>query len=322
MKTKLFLLLSALLTVSLLSAQDEQKIYLPVLDEGVRFYFATEEGECDGGADCRKYSYFECRKDVENENIYQVIRKDDSQTGVNNKVGIYNKLEVSEDNSKLWGISDLYHGDKDLLMDLNLNVGDMFNGFMVGKIYQKDGRKHIEFYPNPGGYCLCIDEDNAICQHETPFTFIEGIGPNVFFGNDIDGSQMVWIYARYKNGELEYGIEGGYQPRKVCVWNVPGMGCAVFSYTCKKLPDFIKETKIDTLPLLSGTSGDKVQIKLPENIHGKVDLTICDLSGRNIETVAINGNSLVLDISHYASATYIAKLSADNWQYVGKIIKK
>jgi len=305
--------------MNLLSAQDEKKTYLPILGEGIKFYFTTE-----GGTDAPNIaSYFECNKDVENKNIYHIV--DGNYDG---NIDYY-LLETSEDNSKLWGRHHRKPEVKILLMDLDLNVGDKFKGFTVAKVYQKDERKYIEFEELfYGSLHICVDEHKSIDKRDIPLTFIEGIGPNYFMEGEYykDGEfypfiwpPVIWIYARHKNGAFEYGIDG-YPPRWFFDPSPIGYG-GEWCSTCEKGTG-LHETKINSLLLYPNPSGDKVQVKLPETIAGEAVLTISDLSGREIETVTVNNNPLVLDISRYAPAIYIAKLSANNCQYVGKIIKK
>ena len=313
--------LTAMLCVLPLNAQER---YLPIFDEGVRFYFT-----CVRGADTpQEFGYFECEKDVENENIYHrhmasYVNEGDFYYDVGGVAYEY-ELEVSNDNSKLWG-RHRYDppGAKDLLMDLDLNVGDKFKGFTVSKVYQKDGRKHVEF-EELMRLCLyiCTGENNEFFSlYHRPLIFVEGIGPNAFIEEYYSSETTILLYARHKNGEFEYGING-YPLRWFWVCEgPPDLGWCNMQYTCEKGTG-LKETKISALPLFPNPSGDKVLVKLPETITGKAVLTISDLSGRNIETISVSSNSLVLDISHYAPATYIVKLSADNYQYTGKIIKK
>jgi hypothetical protein len=317
MKTKIkTIVLFAILSVLQVNAQ-ETKMYLPVFSDTdtTRFYFAA----IDGMGNAHAYLYFDCIKDMENENIYHLIREGWLD---------YEKFEVNKDNSKLWGIYVTSRGDtiRNLLMDLNLNVGDKFNGHTVAKVYYKDERRHIEFerkfYTNAS---MCVDE-NLIFMDDIPFIFIEGVGPNAFVEEAWIGIHEImpssWLYARYRNGEFEYGIKDGTPPRSVWV-NPPGFPDWVWEeiFTCEKETG-IKETRIRTLSIIPNPSRDNVQIALPEIITEEMSLTISDLSGRVIETVAIDNNSFVLDISRYAPATYIAVIEAGNYRYVGRIIKK
>ena len=311
MKTKIATMTFAvILSVSLLNAQEES--YLPVFGEGTtRFYAAFEMADGPG-----QLFYFECNKNIENEKIYHL-------NGFSFSVP-YRTFEISEDNSKLWGhytyIEETY---TDLLMDLNLNIGDDFKGFTVAKVYHKDGRKHIEFEEEISKtVVICVDENNFVFRYEIPFMFIEGIGPNAFV--EYHNVYVPWIYAQYRDGELEYGFDG-YLPWEKATenncYNTPdGIRCDTY-LTCKDETG-IKETNIRTLMLVPNPSGDKVQVTLPETITKKTVLTVSDLSGRIIETVTVNNNSFVLDISRYAPAIYIAKININNYRYIGKIIKK
>ena len=295
MKTKIATItFIAMLYVLPINAQES---YLPVFGEGTtRFSYAKEGSDCDVAL-----GYFEFSKDTESENTY-----------VSNFYSL--AFEVSNDNSKLWR-PYTYLGEpyKDLLMDLNLNVGEQFKGLTVANVYHKDGRKHIEFEEHLGeGFPICT-EDNIIYAYEVPFTFIEGIGPNTF---DYYNSYGEWIYAQYKNGEFEYGIENARAP--VCKYHSqPPYGS--WWYDCPNTK--IKEVKVKTLSLIPNPSNDKVQIILPDNIYRETSLVISDLLGRVIETFAVKSNSFVLDIYHYAPAIYVAKIDINNNQYVGKIIK-
>jgi len=317
MKTKITTItLAVILCVLSLKAQER---YLPILDEVVRFNYSFKVDAADWKD--LEYGTFEFRKDIENENVYHVLENEDFFWYSHRSV----KMEVSDDNSKLWWMcSNETHAN--LIMDLNLDVGDEFKGFTVARVYQKDGRKHIEFEGRNLGlkFGVCKDEKPVRMNEDyyvSVLTFIEGIGPNFFrCHQDI----YVWLYARYKSGELEYGIDDGYAPRWFwcnCMPSPHGGQWCDYCATCEK-KTHIKEPKINTLTLTPNPSGDKVQLRLPETITGKAVLTISDLSGRIIETVAISKNALVLDISRYAPATYLVKLSAANCQYVGKIIKK
>jgi len=313
MKTKMITIVcAAILSVWAISAQES---YLPVFGEGITtFYYAEQSHDLHD-----LYGGFDCSKDEENANYYVALGS------------YYSAFEVSDDNAKLWGYRH-YDGAKDLLMDLNLNVGDKFNDYTVEKVYWKDGRKHIEFEKRfySSTLCVCIDEDNYADMSgyvEYPggwdflgfaLTFVEGVGPNLFVDLYGEGDVPLWVYAQYRNGEFEYGIDG-YPPRLV---SEPGIypGTWEFYLTCKKETG-IKGTNFRALSLTPNPASDKVQITLPENTE-KASLTISDLSGKIIETVAVNGSSFELDISRYAAATYIVNLSTDDYQYEGKIIKK
>ena len=298
-----------------INAQHVQERYLPVFGEGItRFYIGL--GNIDDGTGCSSYfAFFDCSKDKEN-NIYN-----------STALSSYGKYEISEDNSKLWGYIDLDGTRKDLLMDLNLNIGDKFKGHTVSKVYYKDERKHIEFEGKfYGNYMfVCIDENNSVSIDDVSFMFIEGFGPNAFVreGGTLQIPFNRWLYAKHMNGKFEYGIDG-YPPtlgKHVNEVDSPDVSAYWYPCTCEKKTD-IKEIGFRSLMLVPNPSGDTALVTLPQTISGEASLTISDLSGKVVENMSIQGYSFELNISHLIPATYIVNLTANDSKYVGKLIKK
>ena len=322
MKTKIkTIALIAILSVLQVNAQ-ETRTFLPLFgEETIRFYFAINlcNQHYSRSNASIFYSHFDVIRDTENKNIYYLI----------GGYIHYFMFEVSEDNSKLWGVYITWQGDtaKNLLMDLNLNVGDTFNGYTVAKVYYEDGRRHVEFegWLN-GAPSVCVAGE-FVGINDVPFVFVEGIGPNAlvvepqFSNNEI--TAYAWLYARHRNGEFEHGIKGAVPPIEYW-WSVPGHpGWGQTFLVCEPKTG-IKESGIRTLSITPNPSRDYVQIILPETTSETITLTISDLQGRVIETIVIDSSSslFVLDISRYAPAVYIAVIEIGAYRYVGRIVKK
>ena len=310
--------LIAILSVLQVNAQ-ETRTFLPLFDEETtRFYFAINTGIHPRSNVSIHYSYFDVIKDMENKNTYYLI----------GGYIRYFMFEISEDNSKLWGLYITWQGDtaRNLLMDLNLNVGDTFNGYTVAKVYYEDGRRHIEFegWLN-GAPSVCVAGE-FVDISDVPFVFVEGVGPNAlvveprFSNNEI--TAYAWLYARHRNGEFEHGIKGAIPPIEYWYQVHPDFPWFNQIFICVKETG-IKEPGVRTLSIAPNPARDYVQIILPETTAETVTLTISNLQGQVIETIVIDSNlsSFALDISRYAPAVYIAVIEIGAYRYVGRIIK-
>ena len=323
MNTKLkTIALIAILSVLQVNAQ-ETRTFLPLFgEETTRFYYAINACLQPRSFVSVSYSYFDIVRDMENKNIYLTR----GYSFIH-----YSMFEVSEDNSKLWGIHITWQGDtvRNLLMDLNLNVGDTFNGYTVAKVYYEDGRRHIEFegriYASTD-FFVCV-AGNFLCVSDVSFVFVEGIGPNVlvaepqFSNNEIIA--YAWLYARHRDGEFEHGIKGAVPPIEYWHNSIPGFPMWEMWLICEPKTG-IKKSGIRTLSITPNPARDYVQIILPETTAETITLTISNLQGQIIETIVIDSNLslFVLDISRYAPAVYIAVIEIGTYRYVGRIVKK
>lgn len=95
--------------------------------------------------------------------------------GIN--IGYNGIIREDANQGKAWFIADYTGATEELIMDLNLNVGDTFytNNFgniVVDSVYYINNKKYIQFNLMISAY----DMNNNIGSK--PFTFIEGIGAN------------------------------------------------------------------------------------------------------------------------------------------------
>jgi hypothetical protein len=325
MKTKITILpLLAILYLLPVSAQEK---YLPIFEKNKNIFYLHESGGAVDSSPCEEVYVIVASRNNENTLLYDATvhniywmdypMTDPWMPGylVNNSWEYYfPQFKVNEDNSKLWGIRN----DKEyLLMDLNLQVGDNIDypaltegTLTVTKVYESNGRKVIEFdkkiphvWDYDGYYCTG-DRDAYQVREDIPVQFIEGVGCN--FG----ANSYLYIYAKGEQENINYKI-----PAMYCSY------CACHEYYSDVFLN-TNNPKVKTLSITPNPSDDKVQITLPEAITGEASLTVSDLSGKIIETLTVNANSFVLDISRYTPAAYIAKINMNGYQYAGKIIKK
>jgi len=290
MKTKISTItLLAMLYVLPIKAQES---YLPVFGGNTVVFFSTAGIPCDG-TPCNEIYGTVYTKSTEKQRTYVSL------------AASFKMLEYSEDNSKLWGYMPSYgqhETDWRLLMDLNLEVGNEYSypvtntTCVVTNVYEKDGRKHIEF--DKLMYVEWTNESGERQESQIPVMFIEGIGLNCFNG---------MIFAKFNDKVLDYVIPEIYEPYEA-------RGC----YSIYLNIADIKKDSI-AITFLSSTN---ILVHIPiESISSGTQLNIVDTTGKLIKLVNVTGKETTVDISNFPSGIYLLNVSSLP-NYTGKFIKK
>ena len=291
---------AVILSVLQLSAQES---YKPVFGEGVtRFYFYYSI------IDATSYDLLEY---VPVEGQVNLFKKTSSFGEPN-----CDYVRVSEDNSKLWGYYEYYVPESEvLLMDLNLNAGDIFEAndyekYTVEKVYNENGRKIIEF--------------NEYLGTTAPFRFIEGIGSSAFFCPYVRYAPE--LRAQSKDGVIEYEVpEWGEESTIIggcqACW---GWDCES-GIKCYFYPVGISEPKNELLDayLLPSVVETTAQLYLPEKYFDVIfNLTVSTIEGKTVMTKSVSGSPIVLDMRLYPAGVYLLRITGNNISGAIKFIKK
>jgi hypothetical protein len=316
-KISLFLTLSALLTISLLSAQEEQKSYLPIFGADTTRYYVIA-GRID---DCPFTGHIDIVKDKNEDNVYNVVT-----------FGIpYRVIETDERNSKIWGHYWTIDGyTKHLLMDLDLEVGDQFidpktqgypweRSYPVSKVYIKDNRKHIEFEGLYNVERLYIDDN--VYVDKMPYLFIEGVGPNIVLGSPANSMYGDWLRSQYKDRVFAYGVPEFYP-----YW---GYFChRDYSPDCGwcDLDDWTANTSImaDKSRITYEVENNLIRISIPNDLPIKQELSInvLDAGGKMIQSEKIKEPIFSLDMNKYPTGVYFIQTVSTEIYDVFKFLKR
>ncbi|MDR0232589.1 MAG: T9SS type A sorting domain-containing protein [Dysgonamonadaceae bacterium] len=294
MKTTITLL--AMLSVLSLSAQ-ETKAYLPIFSEtGTTTFCYWDYWHC---SDCPDEAYCFSLEFLKDEDLERTYKLENINWG--SFYGMFDKFTVSEDNSKLWG-SSTYFGSTYtcLLMDLNLNIGDTFDDinnygsyyyqFIVSDVYQRDGRKHIEFASE---FAL-----------EEPLIFIEGMGPTRYPSY----SYEMFLKAKCIDRVLEYFVP-----------SMEGKGCDCgYYYNSEK--NTTVDNKIRLYPLPVNT---ELTLKISETVDiENAQVNIYDMKGNlQILHTSITNNICKCDVSTLTPGIYFLRIISSNINENIKFIK-
>jgi hypothetical protein len=291
---KKIILLSVLLIFAGQVSAQETQTYLPVFsNDDTKIYFMTHRViDGDYNDPCYGIMHTIVKKDTI-DNFY--IGNAGGTFG-----GYFDRIKISDDNSKMWGyFINYYSGDtvfSQLLMDLNLNIGDEYVYFddtlTVSDVYEQEGRKHIIFnkiFYNP----FPVEEEYWYVN----FSWIEGIGPNIYFyGED-------WVMAGFNGNELKY---------KFSEWNS-------YNYCYTELTQVNNVPKRNMLHIFPSVASDIIHIKVDTDlVNSNCMLIINDMFGRIIKNIDITENVTYINISDLSAGLYIITFNNS----IAKFIKK
>lgn len=294
-----------LLLISLSFNAKAQQTYMPVFGNDITRYYSFIEG-VDGSLFCSD-NYIRINDSIaypiEYEN-YDEMKCYHYQ---------YHYYVESEDHSKLWGIDTVttnFPAKRDLLMDLNLKVGEVFIdpfgcSHVVDSVYTYEGRKHIRFekqWKIETTVLYYVDYINngilafyGVLQIE----FIEGVGNNFCFHREYLGAPTVipWLCAQYKDGRLSY------QPRGFL-----------------PLPNTLTGSKViegstGLVSLMYVPASGTVTVNIVQTISLEdVEFSILDINGRTLHNGAVQNYQFEVGIHENPSGIYFLQLKK------GKII--
>ena len=297
MKTKITTIaLIAILSVLPVTAQES---YLPVFGEGVtRFYTYY------WASDTEQFSYVEYVPVEGQINLFENIKDGYS----------FEYILVSEDNSKLWG----YNGNEPervfLLMDLNLNIGDIwsvpgYGDHPVTKVYYENERKIIEM--GEYGY----DE----------LKFIEGVGPDVVFLVSTKGaSHAPKLRAQYRDGLEEYTVPEWKEQATI-------IGSCSYPDVYPPIPPLcFFETRVNELKnelpglyLQPSVVETIAQLHFPKGYSNTVFyLTVSTSEGKPVIIKSVSTNPVELDMRPYPAGVYLLCVTGNDISKTIKFVKK
>jgi len=232
---------------------------------------------------------------VATENEYKALEYRMKCSGHNHSIG---KIRVNETNSKLYFINQ---GDDTevLIMDLDLEVGDVFNmktfynqyrDIYVEDVYMLDGKKHIQFNETIG---------TSTPPGEIKRMFIEGVGPNWGFESD-----PYLIICKYNDFVQTYSFENEYI--KDCSFK---QGSIVNNITME-----------NNIKIYPNPVSDHVVINIPE-IFKNIYLTVHNASGMEVLNRTLSNTNTILDLSHFPDNVYYFKFQIFGTTVTKKIIK-
>lgn len=289
MKTKLLLSLLSLMLSYPQFAQN--KTYLPIFGNETSVCRHVGDVPTDGSL-CHEVYVNKYKKDPSNNLLY-----------LDQNTAFDPRLEVSEDNSKLW---DYWNGKRFLIMDLNLNIGDTFpflrsgETMTVTKVYEEKGRKIIEFDKIlMHGWSNTIEGKEV--HVETPFKFIEGVGPNYF-----DGIPFLIL----RDGVPDYII--------------PEMYDIFFDSCCAgELGAISKNAMNSSFSVNPSTSKSMVSIQISTSILvDSPKLDIYNSVGKLIDSIAIKESVSSMNVSSWTNGTYYFQLTSPSYHNTVVFIKK
>lgn len=220
------------------------------------------------------------------------------------------KIRATDDNSKLYfipkdSVSEI------LIMDLNLEVGDVFEQHFIGysssqsfylyteevtvtSVFEKYGRKHVEF-----DYEL-LPRD-ILDTVPIKLTFIEGIGPNYGLEECPTGTIVI---CKQEYSSNVYMIETAYIVD--CFYRYPIIG------------DYLEEMENENYRVFPTITDDIVNI----NYDGEcADIKLFDVYGRII-TEYLHTNLHNIHLGTLSQGIYIIGISIGENIYYQKIIKR
>ena len=295
MKTKITTIaFIAILSVLPIKSQEH---YLPVLGEGVTrfytYYWIT---------DTEVFDFVEYAPVEGQVNLFKKI-------SVYSYGLSYGYIRVSEDNSKLWGYGYTEGSEtEDLLMDLNLNIGDIWNipgtsdNYLVTKVYYENERKIIE-----------------IGEYNEGLKFIEGVGPDVVFL-----PHTLKLRAQYKDGLEEYIVPEWREQATI-------IGECTYIDIYPPIPPYcsfqtgINEPKNELLGLYLQPSvvETTAQLHFPKEYSDRVfSLTVLTTEGKPIITKSVAKNPIELDMRPYPTGVYLLRITGNDISKTIKFVKK
>ena len=269
-----------------------QTVYKQILGEGVSF--STPMTDLSG----QHILYF-TTEDYDGE--YYNVLYDYSYSG---------KIRATDDNSKLYFIPR-DSVNEILIMDLNLEVGDVFEQHFVGyspsqsfhlytqdvtvtSVYEKDGRKHIEFDYD----VIPQDELDTI---PIKLTFIEGIGPNYGLCESPTGTIVI---CKHEYSSNVYMIETAYIVD--CFYRYPVIG------------DYLEDYADENECIYPTITNDIVNISYGDEC---VDIKVFDIYGKIVMDY-LHTNLPNIYLGTLPCGTYIIEMRTEKNIYYQKIIKK
>ena len=301
----------ALLLIGLSFNAEAQQTYLPVFgNDSTVFYYHLYHGN---SKTFYKTVYV---KDENKQNTYYSTLSTDLGGPLSDTV------IVSSDNSKIWykpGALD----EKVLVMDLNLNVGDEFlirgrycqqypSRYTVKEVFIKDNRKYIVFDKTMEvSICAKCDEtDNVYLEY--PYTFIEGVGPNIQFRSCFpvlnESSENVPVFiSQKKDKEMDYGID-----LLRSFWGIDWLR------TDAENVKIYSDIKLKPIPVIND-----LHISVPESIDlDNAVATVRNVFGSPVLEQKINNRCEVINFSSAPSGIYLIDVNSVNYKNTFKVIKK
>ncbi|MFT2008369.1 T9SS type A sorting domain-containing protein [Pontibacter sp. 13R65] len=300
----LLLLLSFVMSLNLVQAQEQQQPYQSIFGQDSTKWTMIPFGYCD------------IIVTVPVETLGSAVKDGKEYTRVSNVPHGIEKEDflVREDviTGRVW-IYDPVEDNEMLVMDMTLEEGDKFafaskfDGdveIQVEKVYYEDGLKHIRFrkYDITASVCLRLEP--------APFEFIEGTGPtaSIFYPYYYSrgGNTSVYVLCHFKDEERVYSGELGSGE---CYITVMGTG-----------EDAKAKTTVELYP---NPATDAAKFTFNNPRQEQAELVLLDVLSRPVQRLSGSGSAFMLRLQSIPAGVYFYKLRLGNRQVAsGKFIKQ
>jgi hypothetical protein len=225
--------------------------------------------------------------------LYTVVSKDSMYhdlyfEGIGPEPVFAGKTREDATNGKLWYSPPENGKEEFLIMDLTLNVGDVFDlpiyttfiPVQVVNIYYADQKKHIEFdFPTQWG---------------EPLRFIEGVGRNIAMFNFWFG-EYTYVACKYNKGELFYMNS-----------NPNFEGCALNTSS-------IGESFLEGIVVYPNPCDSYLDIKIPVYFSEKpIKISVYNIYGEMVFGNRLQSSSIIINTETLAKGIYFLFIQIDN----------
>lgn len=206
---------------------------------------------------------------------------------------------IREDNGRLWITYTEDPSNEILIMDMNLEVGDVFtfdsNNNIIGTVVEvrhDNGRKIIVF------------DRPSYNWYQEPIMFIEGVGRNMMTWEQYGDWDYNYQSCKFDNQELAYSTSNEH------------------FRDCEYITDWIDEFSTDNqyIDVFPNPARTEVIVSINKTLKESYIINVFNYSGALVKTMYGNGEKTIIPINDMGNGVYFIKVIMQNHELYKELL--